>query len=328
MIKVGVIGTGNFGRKHIECLSRIPEFDLVGFFDINDEVASGIKSVFGLKQFNSAEDLMDAADAVDIVTPTSSHYEYAAIALKKFKHVFIEKPLVSNLSEARQLIDIAHEAGVMAQVGHIERFNPAYIAAMPYIKNPLFIEAIRHGVCTSRFKDTSVVLDLLIHDIDLVLKMVNANVRRIYANGVAMIGNRIDMANARIEFDNGSVANLTANRVSPNKLREIRVYQRQELIKMDLLKKRADIIKFGQGVQKSTGRLNQGLTATPVIKQGLLKVKHLKIELVDSLQAELKGFAIAIQNKVSTEVTLLDGYNSVEIADRISEKIEANGRRF
>jgi len=321
-IRIGVVGTGHLGRIHLDCITKIPEFELVGFLDTDKNVTEKIRADFGLTHFQNIDDLIEVIDALDIVTPTQFHFEYAILALKKFKHVFVEKPLVSMLSEAKQLMDIAHEAGVTGQVGHVERFNPAYLAALPYIKNPMFIETARLSEYNKRGTEVSVIFDLMIHDIDLVLNMVNANVRKISANGAAMFNSSVDIANARLEFDNGCVANLTASRVSMNRIRKMRVFQRFAMIKMDFLEKKTDLITFKEEMQAREGLVLTIPDAQNPIE--LYTVKHLDIYPLNAIQAELSSFAHSITNNCIPPVTLLDGYNSVDIANRIAEKIKLN----
>src|ERR1039458_2114666 len=207
MVKIGVLGVGHLGKIHLSLLRQIPQFELMGFYDPDSSKIRKISDETGVKSYNSMEELIDACDAIDIVTPTITHFDCAVKALKKSKHVFIEKPLTHTLKEAKKLLALSNEANVKVQVGHVERFNPAFLAAAPYISNPLFIETHRLAQFNPRGTDVSVVLDLMIHDIDIILSLVKANVKRISASGVAILSNTPDIANARIEFDNGCVAN-------------------------------------------------------------------------------------------------------------------------
>ena len=244
MLKIGVIGAGHLGKIHINCIKQIPDFELVGFFDTNPDIVSNVKNEFGIMPFETFEELIKAVDVVDIVTPTFAHYEYAAYALKRFKHVFIEKPIVATPGEALQLMDIAHEANVKVQVGHVERFNPAFLAAMPYFQNPMFIESHRLSGFNARGTDVPVILDLMIHDIDIILTVVKANIRKISASGVAVLSDSADIASARLEFDNGCVANLTASRISLRTMRKSRFFQRDAYISVDYLNKETEIVRI------------------------------------------------------------------------------------
>ncbi|MBL6950511.1 MAG: Gfo/Idh/MocA family oxidoreductase, partial [Bacteroidales bacterium] len=197
MLKIGVLGAGHLGKIHIRCIKEIEGFDLVGFFDPNQEIATQIEKEFNVKKYGSFDELVDAVDVVDIVTPTVSHFECASKSLKKYKHVFIEKPIVTSLDEARVLIKIAEEANVKVQVGHVERFNPAFLAAEPFFDKPMFIESHRLAQFNPRGTDVPVILDLMIHDIDIILSVVRTNILKISASGVPVVSDTPDIANAR-----------------------------------------------------------------------------------------------------------------------------------
>ena len=244
MIRIGVLGAGHLGKIHIKLLKQIPEFELVGFFDPNKKKTAKAEEEFGIKSFESIQQLVAEVDAVDVVTPTLSHYECAALALKNSKHVFVEKPITNTVEEAKDLIRLAEEANVKVQVGHVERFNPAFIAARPYCKHPMFIESHRLAQFNPRGTDVSVVLDLMIHDIDIILSMVNSNVKQISASGVAVVSDTPDIANARIEFDNGCVANLTSSRISMKNMRKSRFFQKDAYISVDFLDKVCEVVKM------------------------------------------------------------------------------------
>jgi predicted dehydrogenase len=229
MLKVGVLGAGHLGKIHIRLLLELSDqYEFIGFYDPSPEQASAISAEFGIRSFSTIEALIDAVDVVDIVTPTLAHYDCAAQALKASKHVFIEKPLTETLEEAKTLINLAHEANVKVQVGHVERFNPAFQAALPYLNKPMFIETHRLAQFNPRGCDVPVVLDLMIHDLDIILSVVKSGVRRVSASGVAVVSDTPDIANARIEFDNGCVANLTASRISLKNMRKSRFYATKE----------------------------------------------------------------------------------------------------
>ena len=207
MLKIGVLGAGHLGKIHIKCIQETKEYELIGFYDPDESVSTQVEKDFGIPEFNDIQALIKSVDVVDIVTPTISHFECATQALKEFKHVFIEKPVVNTPEEAKQLIALANEAEVKIQVGHVERFNPAFTAALPYFKQPLFIETHRLAMFNPRGTDVPVILDLMIHDIDIVLSVVKSNIKKINASGVPVVSDTPDIANARLEFDNGCVAN-------------------------------------------------------------------------------------------------------------------------
>ena len=242
MIKIGVVGVGNLGKVHLKLLKEIPQFELVGFYDHHDMNSEVAEKDFGAKRYLTFDELMEAVEAIVIVTPASSHYEYAAKSIRKSKHVFIEKPITLSTEEAKKLVSLANEANIKGQVGQVERFNPAYVAALPFIKRPIFIECHRLAQFNPRGMDVSVVLDVMIHDIDLVLNLIQSPVKRISATGIAVIGSIPDMANARIEFDNGAMANITASRIASNNKREMQIFQSDSYLNIDFLNKKTEII--------------------------------------------------------------------------------------
>lgn len=322
MLKIGVLGAGHLGKIHIKCIREIAEFDLAGFFDPDEQVMNKVKDEFGLHAFSSIQELIEAVDVVDIVTPTVSHFECASIAMKMSKHVFIEKPLVTTLEQARELISIADEARVKVQVGHVERFNPAFIAASPYIQQPMFIETHRLAQFNPRGTDVPVILDLMIHDIDIVLSIVKSNIRKISASGVAVVSDTPDIANARIEFDNGCVANLTASRISMKNMRKTRLFQPDAYIAIDFFEKDIEIIRLKNITDESA--LNP---LDMIIDLGNGKGKKQifferpEITPINAIKTELEKFNASIQNNTIPEVTIIDGYNALDVAYRIIDKI-------
>lgn len=321
MLKIGVLGAGHLGKIHIKCIKDLQNYQLAGFYDANEETADAVASEFGIKKFDSVHQLINAVDVVDIVTPTVSHFECAAESLKSGRHVFIEKPVVATPGEARELIEIAKEAGVKVQVGHVERFNPAFLAARPYISKPMFIETHRLAQFNPRGTDVPVVLDLMIHDIDIVLSVVNSEVKKINASGVAIVSDTPDIANARIEFDNGCVANLTASRISMKNMRKSRFFQRDAYIAVDFLKKDIEIVRMNN-IDKEPDdpfaiviELGEG--------KGLKEIILDKPEIVpnNAIMTELERFAEAIENNATPPVTIYDGYKALDVAYKILDKI-------
>src|SRR5690554_6099342 len=244
MLKIGVLGAGHLGKIHIKLIQQIDNYQLVGFYDPSKETAVKVAEEFGIRAFDEVDDLIEAVDVVDIVTPTLSHFDCAVKAIRQSKHIFIEKPITNTVEEAKKLIDLAEEANVKVQVGHVERFNPAFTSAVPFIKHPMFIETHRLAQFNPRGTDVSVILDLMIHDLDIVMSIVNSNIRRISASGVAVVSDNPDIANARIEFDNGCVANLTASRISLKNMRKTRIFQRDAYISIDFLEKEAEVVRL------------------------------------------------------------------------------------
>lgn len=321
MNRIGVIGAGHLGKIHIKCILESDKLDLVGFFDNDQKNAEQVEKTFGIRRFSSAEELIDECDIVDIVTPTLSHYNSASGALKKFRHVFIEKPLTTTIDEARSLINLSKEAGVKVQVGHVERFNPAFLAILPYIEQPMFIESHRLGQFNPRGTDVPVILDLMIHDIDIILSIVKSPVKRIHASGVSVVSETPDIANARIEFNNGCVANLTASRISMKNMRKTRLFQRDSYIAIDFLNKESEIIRMsdaGKNPDPFAMILDLGNDKKP--KE--IKVEKPDIQPINAIKTELETFYDSIINDTEPLVTIEDGYNSLDLAYRIMEKID------
>ena len=320
MIKIGVIGAGHLGKIHIRLLKEIPEFDLVGFVDNSDENAAKVVDEYKVKRFDTFDELLEAVDAIDIVTPTFNHYESALKAMKLGKHVFIEKPLANNMPEAKELVALAHEADVKVQVGHVERFNPAFLAAQQYEMKPMFIETHRLAEFNPRGTDVSVVLDLMIHDIDITLSVVKSNVKRISASGVSVVSDTPDIANARIEFDNGCVANLTASRISLKNMRKTRMFQRDAYITVDFLAKKMEVFRL----EEAKGQENPYSVVLDLGEDKGKKIIHFEspdVEPVNSIKKELELFNQSIANNTTTAVTIEDGYNAMNVAYEIIDKI-------
>jgi predicted dehydrogenase len=321
--KIGVLGAGHLGKIHIKCIMASDQFELVGFYDPDRETAEAVSQTFGVHRFNSDNDLIAASEIVDIVTPTVSHYDCASKALKKSRHVFIEKPLTTTLYEARKLIDLAAEARVKVQVGHVERFNPAFMAARPYLLNPMFIEAHRLGQFNPRGTDVPVILDLMIHDIDIVLNVVNSGVKKISASGVSVVSDTPDIANARIEFNNACVANLTASRISMKNMRKTRFFQHEGYIAVDFLNKETQIIRM-KDVDASPDPLAMIIDLGPEKNKKQIWVEKPEIKSINAIKTELETFHESIIDNKEPLVTIMDGYASLELAYQIMEKIEKN----
>ncbi len=321
--KIGVLGAGHLGKIHIKCILASDDLELVGFYDPDKETAEAVEKTFNVQRFSSAEELIAASDIVDIVTPTVSHYDCASSALKHARHVFIEKPLTTTLYEARKLIELAGEANVKVQVGHVERFNPAYIAAKPYLNNPMFIEAHRLGQFNPRGTDVPVILDLMIHDIDIILNVVNSGVKKISASGVAVVSDTPDIANARLEFNNGCVANLTASRISMKNMRKTRFFQRDGYIAVDFLSKETQIIRL-KDLDASPDPFAMVIDMGPEKNSKQIWVEKPEIKSINAIKTELETFNESIVNNTEPLVTIMDGYASLEVAYQIMEKIENN----
>ncbi len=320
MLKIGVLGAGHLGKIHLRCIKEIEQYNLIGFFDPDDANGSMAEQEFGVRRWNSVDDLIDAVDVVDIVTPTISHFESAAKALRKCRHVFIEKPIVTSLEEAHELIKIAGEANVKVQVGHVERFNPAFLAAEPYFTRPMFIETHRLSMFNPRGTDVPVILDLMIHDIDIVLSVVKSNIRKISASGVAVVSDSPDIANARIEFNNGCVANLTASRISLKNMRKSRFFQKDAYISVDFLKKELEVVR----IQDASPEDISGafvLDLGPGKNSKLINFDKPHVQPSNAIKTELESFYYSIVNNTIPFVTINDGYSALEVAYKIIGKI-------
>ncbi len=321
MLKIGVLGAGHLGKIHLRLLKEIPAYELIGFFDPNESNAAAVAHETGLKAFSTIDELMKEVDVVDIVTPTVSHYDCAVKALRLSKHVFIEKPLANTLLEAKKLLALSKEANVKVQVGHVERFNPAFIAARGYIHQPMFIETHRLAQFNPRGTDVSVVLDLMIHDIDIVMHIVNSNVKKISTSGVAVVSDTPDIANARIEFANGCVANLTASRISLKNMRKTRFFQKDAYIAVDFLKKSAEVVRL-KAVEGEVDPLavTIDLGANKGTKQ--IYFENPKVEESNAIKEELISFAECISTNQEPKVTIEDGFLALQIAHQIADKLK------
>jgi len=322
MLKIGVLGAGHLGKIHIKCIKEIKEYQLVGFYDPDKDNAEKVKKEFDVKYFNSIDSLIEAVDVIDIVTPTVSHFNCAVKALKKFKNVFIEKPVVTTPEEASRLISLTDEANVKVQVGHVERFNPAFIAAKPYFTQPMFIETHRLAQFNPRGTDVPVVLDLMIHDIDIVLSVVKSNIKKISASGVAVVSDTPDITNARIEFDNGCVANLTASRISMKNMRKSRFFQRDAYISVDFLSKEVEIVRMKDIKEKIDDPFAMIIDLGKSKGSKQIFFDKPQINPINAIKTELEYFYKSIVDNTIPQVTINDGYNALDVAYRIIEKLK------
>jgi predicted dehydrogenase len=321
MLKIGVLGAGHLGKIHIKCIKDIPEYQLIGFYDADTDNAARVAEEHQVKSFGSLAEIIAACDVIDIVTPTISHFSCASEALRESRHVFIEKPIVTTPTEAQDLIKIAREANVKVQVGHVERFNPAFLAARPYFDKPMFIETHRLAQFNPRGTDVPVILDLMIHDIDIVLSVVKSSIKRISASGVAVVSDTPDIANARIEFDNGCVANLTASRISMKNMRKTRFFQRDAYIAVDFLTKELEIIKLKDFVDDGSNPFAMVLELGKDKPSKQIIFEKPEIQQVNAIRMELQSFATAISTNTTPPVTIEDGYYALDVAHQIIEKL-------
>ncbi len=317
MLKVGVFGVGHLGKFHLNNWKEIEGIKLVGFFDPNNEAAKQVTAEYGLKRFMDEDKLMDACDIIDVVVPTDHHFEVCMAAVRKGKHVFVEKPLTNTIEEAKQLVNMIKEANVKFQVGHVERFNPAYLAIKDMNLNPMFIEVHRLAQFNPRGTEVSVILDLMIHDIDIILSLIKSDVKNILASGVAVMTDTPDIANVRIEFNNGCVANLTSSRISMKKMRKMRLFQKDAYLGIDFLQKKTEIIKLKHADDANVFSFD---IETPHGKK-TIAVANPEILPANAIKLELESFVNAINNNTPTVVSEIDGLLAMEVAHQILEKI-------
>jgi len=315
MLKAGVLGAGHLGKIHLKLINQSNKYELVGFYDPIEENAKKVSEEFGYKAFSSIQELIDAVDVVDIVTPTLSHFDCAKEAIKKGKHVFIEKPITKTVEEADLLIELSKKNNVKGQIGHVERFNPAFTAVKNAITAPMFIESHRLAEFNPRGTDVPVVLDLMIHDIDIILSVVNSKVKSVNASGVSVISDTPDIANARIEFENGCVANLTASRISLKNMRKSRFFQRDAYIAVDFFEKATEVVRMKDAPEKP-GDYDMILQNAEGVKKQIYFENPI-VETNNAILDELETFANAINNDTTPIVTLEQGTEALRVAHLI-----------
>ena len=317
MIKAGVLGAGHLGKIHLRLLQSSERFELIGFFDPNKKNTQSLAKEKGYTAFESETDLIKACDMVDIVTPTIYHHQNAINAINQGKHIFIEKPIANSVAEANEISFLARKRGVLGQVGHVERYNPAFKAIKDVVTQPKFIESHRLAEFNPRGTDVPVVLDLMIHDIDVLLSVVDAEVKTVSASGVAVISNTPDITNARIEFQNGCVANLTASRISLKKMRKTRFFQKNAYIAVDFLEKKVEVVKMKSAPEKPEDFALILENAQGDKKQ--IYFENPQIEDTNAILEELEDFASAIQNNNPVAISLENGTQALELAYQIME---------
>ena len=315
MLKAGVLGAGHLGKIHLRLLQESEKYELIGFFDPFTENAQKVAEEFGYKLFDSIEALIDAVEVVDIVTPTLSHFECAKMAIEKGRHIFIEKPITKTVLEAEAIKTLASQFHVQGQVGHVERFNPAFTAVKDNIDTPMFIETHRLAEFNPRGTDVPVVLDLMIHDIDIILSVVDSKVKNVHASGISVISETPDIANARIEFENGCVANLTASRISMKNMRKTRFFQKDAYISVDFLEKKSEIVRM-KDVPNNPDEFAMILQNAEGVKKQIY-FDNPEVENNNAILDELESFADAINNGTKPVVSLRQGSNALRVAQMI-----------
>lgn len=315
-VRIGTVGAGSLGYHHIRILRDLPGAEFVGFAEVRAERAEAVATDLGVPFFHSIESLLESCDAITVVVPTPKHHEVARQALERGKHVLIEKPLASTIEEADDLLAIAARTGAIIQTGHVERFNRAIRAALPFIDVPRFIESDRLAPFNPRGSDVAVVLDLMIHDIDLVRTLVGGHVSDLSAVGVPVLTPSVDIANARLTFDTGAVANITASRVSRDKLRKIRIFQRSGYLSLDLAQGNGEFYRMRADVDVAS------LMKAP--QELLAFVERVPLEAPEGepLLLEFESFVAAIQGRGPVVVSGEDGREALAVALRIVSEIE------
>ena len=321
MLKIGVLGAGHLGRIHLKLIKEIEGYELVGFYDPDDKAAKTATSEHEVKRFNDISALIDACDVIDIVTPTLSHFDCAKQCLEKGKHIFIEKPVTNTLAEAEELLEILEKnASLKVQVGHVERFNPAFVSAQAEVNKPMFIETHRLAQFNPRGTDVPVVLDLMIHDIDIILSLVDSPVKSVMASGVAVISDSPDIANARISFENGCVANLTASRISIRNMRKTRIFQKDAYISIDFLNKESEIVNLEPADEAQDPFAFVLETGSGEKKK--INFKQPTVPQHNAIKEELKSLMQSIKENTDTAVSLRDGYMALKVAHQVIDSFE------
>lgn len=324
MLKIGVLGTGHLGKIHLKCIQLAEEtYELIGFYDPDDAAARQAEEQYGVQRWTDLDALIAAADVIDIVTPTTTHFELAKRVIGQGKHLFIEKPLTNTMDEAKTLLQLAKEKGVKVQVGHVERFNPALLALGDQPLNPMFIEAHRLAVFNPRGTDVSVILDLMIHDLDIIQSLVKSPVKSISASGVPVVSESADICNARIEFENGCIANLTASRISMKQMRKVRFFQKDAYISLDFLEKEAQVVRL-YDTDADPAQLPQDNLMELETQSGKRYI-HLSMPEtapVNAIKMELESLAHSIEKDERPVVSIEDGYRALDLAHQIMDQIE------
>lgn len=321
-LKIGVIGTGHLGKLHVKMFKQITECEVAGIYDSNSQTAAEVAREFNIKAFENLDNLLNLIQAASIAVSTTAHYEIAKKCLEKGIHVFVEKPITANIPEAEELVQLSSDQKLNLQVGHIERFNPAIISLEKFIIEPMFIQTDRLAQFNPRGTDVAVVLDLMIHDIDIILSLIKSEVKKIDANGVAVVSDSLDIANARIEFENGAVANVTASRISQKKMRKMRIFQKDAYISIDFMTGVSEVYRLlpvDQNTESTTmsfGEIGIGE------KRKRLIYEQPEIKEVNALKYELELFVKSILYKTHPVVSGMDGLRALKVAQIIMKKIE------
>ncbi len=321
-LKIGILGTGHLGKIHIKCILLANDYyELTGFYDPDEATRKQVAQMHNIKAFPTPLALIKNCDVIDIVSPTITHFEMAKMAISAGKHVFIEKPLTHTVEEGKSLIKLSDEHRVKVQVGHVERFNPALLSLDDMELNPMFIEAHRLATFNPRGTDVSVVLDLMIHDLDIILSMVKSEIKSVAANGVSIVSATPDITNARIEFQNGCVANLTASRISLKQMRKLRLFQPDAYISLDFLDKQAQVVRLYDEDAPNIPESDNHLTLDTPHGKKVIDISMPEIEPVNAIKLELETFAQSILRNKTPKVSIEDGFRALELAHQIEEQM-------
>src|SRR3989339_1325605 len=326
-LKVGIIGTGHLGKLHVKMFKQISECEVAGIFDSNSQTAKVTAREFNTKAFDNLDDLLNEIRAASIAVNTTAHHEIAKRCMEKGVHIFVEKPITASISEAEELVQLSSDRKLNLQVGHIERFNPAIISLEKFIFEPMFIQTDRLAQFNPRGTDVAVVLDLMIHDIDIILSLIKSEVKKIDANGVAVVSNNLDIANARIQFENGAVANVTASRISQKKMRKMRIWQRDNYIALDFVTGASEmyrLLPLGENISAGVpfGEIGVGGNKKKLFYE------QPETKEINALSYELELFINAVINKTRPVVSGEDGLRALAVADDIIKKIEESKLRM
>ena len=324
-MKIGVIGVGHLGQHHTRVFSELNDAELIGIYDIDNSRAKSVAAKNSCLSFENVDELLLKVDAISIATPTTTHFDYCKKCLENGKHIFVEKPICSKLEDAKKLVSLSEEKNLKIQVGHIERFNPAIMALSDILINPIFIEANRIAPFTPRGSDVPVVLDLMIHDIDIILSLVKSKVKNIKAVGVPILTNDIDIANAKIEFENGALANITASRISLKRERKIRFFQKDMYISLDYQNKDVRIVKKNPEISGIMQEIMSGKRKPDIFD--LYHTQKLEVIEKEPLMTELESFVDAIKNDKRPIVNGQDGYEALRVAFMIMESIQKSRKK-
>ena len=319
-INIGVIGVGHLGEYHVKHLKSIDSFKLTGIYDINEKRAKSIGTKYGIPLYNNINELIEACDAISLVTPTETHFDIAYHCIKAKKHIFIEKPIAKSVNDAEKLLKLGNDKNVIIQVGHIERFNPALIPLNNYTLKPKYIEIQRLAPYNIRGTDVPVVLDKMIHDLDILLFLVNSDIETIYANGISILTDSIDIANSRIRFKNGTIANVTSSRVAQDDVRKIKIFQQDLYITIDLLIGLTEVYRIVEKNEKNITAIKDVDFDYHGKKKHIIYEKP-KILSFDALKAELENFADSINGISKPMVDGAAAKNALELAIKIDRMI-------